>query len=135
MPVQRPVKYPLLLKDLLTHTRVTHPDFKNLKKAYFAMREINSKVNADLKRRISELKKIELQKKFGDKVKLVDPSRYLIGEDKLVLLTSGWSSREVQVIFFNDKLLLLSHDGDSYVGNMNLDASSFVKNAKDLKYF
>lgn len=99
------------------------------------MREINSKVNADLKRRISELKKIELQKKFGDKVKLVDPSRYLIGEDKLVLLTSGWSSREVQVIFFNDKLLLLSHDGDSYVGNMNLDASSFVKNAKDLKYF
>lgn len=81
------------------------------------------------------MKKIELQKKFGEKAKLVDPSRYLIGEEKLVLLTSGWSSREVLVIFFNDKLLLLSNDGDSYVGHMNLDASSFVKNAKDLKYF
>ena len=65
MPVQRPVKYPLLLKDLLVHTSVKHADFKNLKKAYFEMKEINSKVNSNLKRRISELKKIELQKKFG----------------------------------------------------------------------
>ncbi len=34
MPVQRPVKYPLLLKDLLLHTKVTHVDFRDLKKAH-----------------------------------------------------------------------------------------------------
>lgn len=60
MPVQRPVKYPLLLRDLLNHTRINHPDYPDIKRALAAMKEINNAVNADLKRRISEQKKIEL---------------------------------------------------------------------------
>lgn len=48
MPVQRPVKYPLLLKDLLMHTKVSHKDFKNIKKALEDMKEINVKVNTGL---------------------------------------------------------------------------------------
>ena len=53
MPVQRPVKYPLLLKDLLMHTKVSHKDFKNIKKALEDMKEINVKVNTGLQKRIS----------------------------------------------------------------------------------
>ncbi len=60
MPVQRPVKYPLLLRDLLKHTRINHPDYPDIKRALNAMKEINNAVNADLKKRISEQKKIEL---------------------------------------------------------------------------
>ena len=50
------------------------------------------------------------------------------------MIEAGWN-KEVLVIFFNDMLLLLSLDGDTYVGHVKLDSSSFVKNSADFNYF
>lgn len=64
----------------------------------------------------------------------MDPSRHYIGEERLTLIEAGWS-KEVLVIVFNDLLLLLSNDGDTYVGHVQLNSSSFVKQSNDFKYF
>ncbi|XP_008503287.1 rho guanine nucleotide exchange factor 38 [Calypte anna] len=49
-PVQRVMKYPLLLCELLNSTPASHPDHKVLQDALFAMKTINVNIN-ELKRR------------------------------------------------------------------------------------
>ncbi|KAM9294846.1 rho guanine nucleotide exchange factor 38 isoform 2-T2 [Morus bassanus] len=49
-PVQRVMKYPLLLSELLNSTPAYHPDHKALQDALFAMKNINVNIN-ELKRR------------------------------------------------------------------------------------
>ncbi|NXG49274.1 ARH38 factor, partial [Psilopogon haemacephalus] len=49
-PVQRVMKYPLLLCELLNSTPASHPDHKVLEDALFAMKNINVNIN-ELKRR------------------------------------------------------------------------------------
>lgn len=49
-PVQRVMKYPLLLSELLNSTPVSHPDHKALQDALSAMKNINVNIN-ELKRR------------------------------------------------------------------------------------
>ncbi|XP_074445524.1 rho guanine nucleotide exchange factor 38 [Larus michahellis] len=49
-PVQRVMKYPLLLCELLNSTPASHPDHKVLQNALFAMKNINVNIN-ELKRR------------------------------------------------------------------------------------
>ncbi|XP_068043570.1 rho guanine nucleotide exchange factor 38 [Anomalospiza imberbis] len=49
-PVQRLMKYPLLLHELLNSTPASHPDHEALQNALFAMKNINMNIN-ELKRR------------------------------------------------------------------------------------
>lgn len=49
-PVQRLMKYPLLLHELLNSTPASHPDHKALQDALFVMKNINVNIN-ELKRR------------------------------------------------------------------------------------
>uniref|UniRef100_A0A8C3QMY3 Dynamin-binding protein n=1 Tax=Cyanoderma ruficeps TaxID=181631 RepID=A0A8C3QMY3_9PASS len=49
-PVQRLMKYPLLLHELLNSTPASHPDHEALQNALFAMKNINVNIN-ELKRR------------------------------------------------------------------------------------
>ncbi|NWZ32787.1 ARH38 factor, partial [Asarcornis scutulata] len=49
-PVQRVMKYPLLLCEILNSTPASHPDHKALQEALFAMKSINVNIN-ELKRR------------------------------------------------------------------------------------
>lgn len=49
-PVQRLMKYPLLLRELLNSTPTSHPDHEALQHALFTMRTINWNIN-ELKRR------------------------------------------------------------------------------------
>ncbi|XP_067992961.1 rho guanine nucleotide exchange factor 38-like isoform X1 [Melanerpes formicivorus] len=49
-PIQRVMKYPLLLCELLNSTPASHPDHKVLQDALFAMKNINVNIN-ELKRR------------------------------------------------------------------------------------
>ncbi|OWK55303.1 Rho guanine nucleotide exchange factor 38 [Lonchura striata] len=49
-PVQRLMKYPLLLRELLNSTPTSHPDHEALQDALFAMKNINMNIN-ELKRR------------------------------------------------------------------------------------
>ncbi|XP_053317497.1 rho guanine nucleotide exchange factor 38 [Spea bombifrons] len=49
-PIQRVMKYPLLLCELLNSTPPCHPDYRTLQDAYNAVKEINVNIN-ELKRR------------------------------------------------------------------------------------
>lgn len=48
-PVQRLMKYPLLLHELLNSTPASHPDREPLQDALFAVKNINANIN-ELKR-------------------------------------------------------------------------------------
>ena len=50
-PIQRVMKYPLLLCELRNSTPSSHPDFQALEDAYAAVKHINVNIN-ELKRRI-----------------------------------------------------------------------------------
>ena len=49
-PIQRVMKYPLLLCELRNSTPSSHPDFRALEDAYAAVKHINVNIN-ELKRR------------------------------------------------------------------------------------
>lgn len=49
-PIQRVMKYPLLLCELLNSTPQCHPDFKTLQDAFTAIKDVNGNIN-ELKRR------------------------------------------------------------------------------------
>ncbi|KAG8454131.1 hypothetical protein GDO86_000682 [Hymenochirus boettgeri] len=49
-PIQRVMKYPLLLCELLNSTPQCHPDYKSVQDAFSALRNINTNIN-ELKRR------------------------------------------------------------------------------------
>lgn len=49
-PIQRVMKYPLLLYELWNSTPASHPDFRALEDAYAAVKHINVNIN-ELKRR------------------------------------------------------------------------------------
>lgn len=49
-PIQRVMKYPLLLCELLNSTPASHPDHKALQHAFTAVKDINVNIN-ELKRR------------------------------------------------------------------------------------
>lgn len=49
-PIQRVMKYPLLLCELRNSTPSSHPDFQALEDAYAAVKHINVNIN-ELKRR------------------------------------------------------------------------------------
>lgn len=49
-PIQRVMKYPLLLCELRNSTPPSHPDFRALEEAFAAVKDINININ-ELKRR------------------------------------------------------------------------------------
>ncbi|KAM4706634.1 rho guanine nucleotide exchange factor 38 [Discoglossus pictus] len=49
-PIQRVMKYPLLLCELLNSTPASHPDYRTLQEAFTAVRDMNVNIN-ELKRR------------------------------------------------------------------------------------
>uniref|UniRef100_A0A8D0GHJ2 Rho guanine nucleotide exchange factor 38 n=1 Tax=Sphenodon punctatus TaxID=8508 RepID=A0A8D0GHJ2_SPHPU len=69
-PIQRVMKYPLLLCELLNSTPSSHPDHRSLKDAFAAIRDINMNIN-ELKRRkdlVLKYKKNDEDETLKDKI-------------------------------------------------------------------
>ncbi|CAJ0755213.1 9596_t:CDS:10 [Entrophospora sp. SA101] len=64
-PVQRVLKYPLLLQQILSLTKTSHPDFDQLKLAFDEIQKIAERIN-EIKRRKDIVEKIVGSKKRGD---------------------------------------------------------------------
>ncbi|CAG8636039.1 9392_t:CDS:10, partial [Ambispora leptoticha] len=64
-PVQRVLKYPLLLQQILSLTKPTHPDFKDLKDAFNEVTTVAERIN-EIKRRKDIVEKIVGSKKKTD---------------------------------------------------------------------
>ncbi|XP_020756874.2 rho guanine nucleotide exchange factor 38 [Odocoileus virginianus] len=69
-PIQRVMKYPLLLYELWNSTPASHPDFRALENAYAAVKHINVNIN-ELKRRkdlVLKYKKNDEEESLKDKL-------------------------------------------------------------------
>jgi len=81
MPVQRVPRYMLLLRELISKTPETHPDYTLLKKAYDFISDVASSIN-EAKRRVEAHEKVnEIQEHFKSQLPgLVRPFRSLVYE-------------------------------------------------------
>jgi hypothetical protein len=84
MPVQRIPRYMLLLKELLSRTAESHPDYQNLTKALQMIETIAEHVNKSVKE-AERLRLLEnlLKKNFMGLQELMEPHRHLLLECEL----------------------------------------------------
>ncbi|XP_063775358.1 rho guanine nucleotide exchange factor 38 [Pseudophryne corroboree] len=69
-PIQRVMKYPLLLCELLNSTPPCHPDYRTLQDAFTAIRDINCNIN-ELKRRkdlVLKYRRVDEEESLKDKL-------------------------------------------------------------------
>ncbi|KAM4809888.1 rho guanine nucleotide exchange factor 38 [Rhinophrynus dorsalis] len=69
-PIQRVMKYPLLLCELLNSTPQGHPDYRSLQHAFAAVRDINTNIN-ELKRRkdlVLKYRRVDEEESLKDKL-------------------------------------------------------------------
>jgi len=84
-PIQRIPRYKLLFQDLLKNTPESHPDYKNLEKAFMVIDEVARFVNQTIKDHESMEKLLQIQKSFsGLQETLLVPGRKLLKEGILM---------------------------------------------------
>jgi FYVE/RhoGEF/PH domain-containing protein 5/6 len=67
MPIQRIPRYELLLKELVSNTDETHPDFPNLKRAVGEVHTIANLINEQKKLSENMMKMLQIQNLMGAK--------------------------------------------------------------------
>jgi len=107
-PVQRLCKYPLLLRELISHTPKDSPDYPNLNNAYNEIQKTVAAVNEGKRADEDHQKVITIFEKlegFNDRAKFITPSRSYIHEETLRELLANGTEQEMHYIFFNDLIL------------------------------
>ncbi|KIY74157.1 Dbl homology domain-containing protein [Cylindrobasidium torrendii FP15055 ss-10] len=99
-PVQRLLKYPLLLSTILQETPQTHPDRENIRKAHLALQDLAGRVNEE-RRRTEVVKQVLRQKSNKDlMIRLKSISR-----KRTVSAIDSGSDESVAVARLHDRLL------------------------------
>eukprot|EP01124_Arcella_intermedia_P017267 TRINITY_DN24046_c0_g1_i1.p1 TRINITY_DN24046_c0_g1~~TRINITY_DN24046_c0_g1_i1.p1 ORF type:complete len:1044 (-),score=206.88 TRINITY_DN24046_c0_g1_i1:52-3183(-) len=78
MPVQRIPRYSLLLKDLLSNTSKSNPDYKPLVEAYKSIGEVATHINEEVRRFENIVRISEMTRKGIDLGQFIEPSRSLV---------------------------------------------------------
>eukprot|EP01117_Protostelium_nocturnum_P006600 TRINITY_DN2376_c0_g1_i1.p1 TRINITY_DN2376_c0_g1~~TRINITY_DN2376_c0_g1_i1.p1 ORF type:complete len:623 (+),score=229.58 TRINITY_DN2376_c0_g1_i1:195-1871(+) len=108
MPVQRILRYKLLLEDLLKNTPDTHEDYENLSKSLENILALAFSVNESMKAEENFKKLIQIQKSFVGNVKeIVAENRTFIMEGPLYKVCRK-SSKFRWVFLFSDALVYAS---------------------------
>jgi len=105
-PLQRLCRYPLLLKELVKHTPLDHPDHKPIKEAHLRMKDVCTGVN-EARRQLEHLEKLEdLQNSISnwEGARLTDTCTRLIKQGSLVKISAGHIQE--RQFFLLDHLLL-----------------------------
>jgi len=106
MPVQRLCKYPLLLRELVKHTREDHPDYNSLVNTIDTMSQLVTLVNQSAREseNLQKILEIEGSLTHANHLKLIIPGRKFVREGKLTKI-SGSHVQERQFFLFNDILI------------------------------
>jgi len=116
-PVQRLCKYPLLLRELISHTPKDSPDYPSLNNAYNEIQKTVAAVNEGKRADEDHQKVITIFEKldgFNDRAKFITPSRSYIHEETLKELLSNGTEQEMHYIFFNDLILRVKQHAGRY---------------------
>mmetsp|Transcript_8088 Transcript_8088/g.34037 ORF Transcript_8088/g.34037 Transcript_8088/m.34037 type:complete len:491 (-) Transcript_8088:82-1554(-) len=113
MPVQRLPRYEMLLKDILKHTWVDHPDYEDLQQAVGIINGIATFVNERKREEENFSKMADVQRRMvGKKTPdLVQPHRKWMKEGELLELEQGGKEVERYLFLFTDMLLCANQKG------------------------
>uniref|UniRef100_A0A915DIW7 DH domain-containing protein n=1 Tax=Ditylenchus dipsaci TaxID=166011 RepID=A0A915DIW7_9BILA len=108
-PVQRVMRYQLLLKEYQKNLRESDSDFADTDSALSLVLEAASHAN-EMMRKLDRYRNVlEVQEQLGNSVSLVSPSRELLTKARLTKVSSSTNKTEERVLFvFNDLFLLAS---------------------------
>ncbi|CEF71561.1 Dbl homology (DH) domain and Pleckstrin homology domain and Zinc finger, FYVE/PHD-type domain and Pleckstrin homology-like domain and Zinc finger, RING/FYVE/PHD-type domain and Zinc finger, FYVE-related domain-containing protein [Strongyloides ratti] len=108
-PVQRVMRYQLLLQEYKKHLVESDPDYKDCEIALSLVLEAASHAN-EMMRKLDRYKNVlEVQEQLGNTITLVSPSRELLKKVKLLKISSSTNKAEERILFvFNDLFLLAS---------------------------
>eukprot|EP01122_Echinamoeba_exundans_P007355 TRINITY_DN2242_c0_g2_i1.p1 TRINITY_DN2242_c0_g2~~TRINITY_DN2242_c0_g2_i1.p1 ORF type:complete len:1030 (-),score=151.22 TRINITY_DN2242_c0_g2_i1:1444-4533(-) len=102
MPVQRPPRYLLLLKELLSATPAGHPDHPLLQECISKMEEINHFLNSQKKEFELRSKMTELVARLGPEIDA--PDRFCVLETEALISLPTGDQVSGSVLIFNDLL-------------------------------
>ncbi|KAI6222460.1 hypothetical protein M3Y99_01493100 [Aphelenchoides fujianensis] len=108
-PVQRVMRYQLLLKEYLKHLHQNDGDYQDTTIALNLVVEAAGHAN-EMMRKLDRYRNVlEAQEQLGNSIALVSPSRELLRRVKLMKISSTTNRVEERVLFvFNDLILLAS---------------------------
>ena len=120
VPMQRVLKYHLLLKELLTHTLSVHEEFLSVEKAYEAMVDVSEYIN-EVKRDSEQMHIIsEIQNSISDLpegLDLREAGGRLRKDAELKVQSHDLNAKtKVRYVFVFDQLMMMckSSKGDTY---------------------
>ncbi|CAK70580.1 unnamed protein product (macronuclear) [Paramecium tetraurelia] len=111
LPVQRIPKYVLLFKDLLKNTPQDHPDYANIKLVLDKFEQVANQNNKSMDSLLKNQKLFDLQKQYGNFVKILEQNRQFLREESLhMYFTKGAQIKPVIVYFLSDLILVTERD-------------------------
>ncbi|KAI6206951.1 FYVE, RhoGEF and PH domain-containing protein 4 [Aphelenchoides besseyi] len=122
-PVQRVMRYQLLLKEYLKYLNVNDGDYDDTKVALELVVDAAGHAN-EMMRKLDRYRNVlEVQEQLGNSIALVSPSRELLRRVKLMKISSSTNRTEERVLFvFNDLILLVSERAIGIGGKYKLRA-------------
>jgi len=115
-PTTRLGRYPILIKDILKHTKEDHPDQITLKKTMEIIQDILKQVNERAGRTTNKIKLDQWNKSLDQTtlekiediiiLKLNSPNRKFIREGTLLLKKDGTTPQEVDVVFLDNAFVI-----------------------------
>ena len=113
-PVQRLCKYPLLLRELLSHSPEGHPDHESIRIAKEKIDEVVDMVNEGKRLAERQMKIIEIQNKMeGLQRDLVTPSRRFVREGETEVRHKITGKGENRYLFLFNDLVVIAKKGSS----------------------
>ncbi|CAO3591430.1 unnamed protein product [Absidia cylindrospora] len=128
-PVQRVLKYPLLLKELLTTTPTDHPDYENLCIANNEIQNVADHIN-EIKRRKDIVEKIVGDKKKTDINVVHGINKKLTRKAHRIRQVTGLAAEATQDTLF-DALHQKFEDQQEIVRQLARDIQAWVRQVKD----
>ncbi|KAI6181128.1 FYVE, RhoGEF and PH domain-containing protein 4 [Aphelenchoides besseyi] len=122
-PVQRVMRYQLLLKEYLKYLNSNDNDYDDTKVALELVVDAAGHAN-EMMRKLDRYRNVlEVQEQLGNSIALVSPSRELLRRVKLMKISSSTNRTEERVLFvFNDLILLVSERAIGIGGKYKLRA-------------
>lgn len=131
-PVQRPLKYQLLLREYHESLPVCHKDYNSIKQAIAKYHQVNELNNQSMDSQIRAQVMIKLDKKYGN----IISSRS--GRQYLKEFTCRCINFKCVIYAFNDMLLIIqkkSEDNEQVYRRLYLDGTSYVAYKTHFKHY
>jgi len=105
-PIQRICKYPLLMREIVSFTLPTDPDYDVLKQVMVKFEEVTAYVNDHKRQAEKQHEMLQIAKKIlKSRIPLISPTRSFIQSGPFIRVSENGKGREAHLFLFNDLLV------------------------------